>query len=178
MFSEKQTDCYNLPAYALLFIDNLNSIFGARNVFLGLNPTTLYNNSATTGSSTASRFFRRNRNGLTIQEIEENTEIVSYSSISTTQTTNTECPISRDAFTPTSIVLRLKECGHCFVPFRIMTWLELHSTCPLCRSSVVAAPPTAPAPAPAPLNTFSNILNSLRRFLLINGFFYRDLVLE
>ena len=144
--------------------DNLNSLFGARNVFLGLNPTSLYNNTATTGGSIASRFFRRNRNGLTIQEIEENTEIVSYSSISTTQTTNTECPISRDAFTPTSVVLRLKECGHCFVPFRIMTWLELHSTCPLCRSNVIAAPAPAPAaaPAPAPVNTFSNILNSLR----------------
>jgi len=162
--------------------DNLNSLFGTRNVFLGLNPMTLYSSGATTGSN-ASRVFRRNRSGLTIQEIEENTEIINYSSIDAEQILNTECPISRDLFTSTSVVLRLKECRHCFVPFRMMTWLESHSTCPLCRCNVIPAAPAAPAaaapaapatttattdapaadaPAATPATTFSNIINNIR----------------
>ena len=154
--------------------NNLNSIFGTRNVFLGLNPNTLYNNNNNNNNTpslgqTANRGIRRNYNGLTIQEIEENTEIVNYDSIDADQILNTECPISRDVFNSTSIVLRLKECRHCFVPFRIMTWLESHSTCPLCRCNVAPAAPApapaaaAPAPAPTtPTTTFSNILNNIR----------------
>ena len=145
--------------------DNFNSLFGTRNVFLGLNPMTLYSSGATIGSN-ASRVFRRNRSGLTIQEIEENTEIINYSSIDAEQILNTECPISRDLFTSTSVVLRLKECGHCFVPFRMMTWLESHSTCPLCRCNVIPArTTTAAAASPAaatPATTFSNIINNIR----------------
>ena len=145
---------------------NLNSLFGTRNVFLGLNPNTLYNNNNNNNNNnntpnlgqTANRGIRRNRDGLTIQEIEENTEIVNYDSIDADQILNTECPISRDVFNSTSIVLRLKACRHCFVPFRIMTWLDSHSTCPLCRCVVAAA---APAPT-TPTTTFSNILNNIR----------------
>ena len=155
--------------------DNVNSLFGTRNVFLGLNPTALYNNSTTTGAN-ASRVFRRNRNGLTIQEIEENTEIINYSSISPEQILNTECPISRDVFNTNSVVLRLKECSHCFVPFRMMTWLESHSTCPLCRRNVIPITTSEPTPiipstdpsttetttSSSNSNSFSNILNNLR----------------
>ena len=83
-------------------------------------------------------FSRRRRNGgLTISEIEENTEIVTYGSIPSNYILNTECPITRETFTPESVVLNLKQCRHCFVPFRMMTWLETHSTCPLCRANVV-----------------------------------------
>ena len=87
---------------------------------------------------------------MNIQEIEENTEIINYNSIDAAQILNTECPISRDVFNANSVVLRLKECRHCFVPFRIMTWLETHSTCPLCRRNVVPAPPTTASPAAPP----------------------------
>ena len=155
--------------------DNVNSLFGTRNVFLGLNPTALYNNSTTIGAN-ASRVFRRNRNGLTIQEIEENTEIINYSSIRPEQILNTECPISRDVFNTNSVVLRLKECSHCFVPFRMMTWLESHSTCPLCRRNVIPITTSEPTPiipstdpsttetttSSSNSNSFSNILNNLR----------------
>ena len=75
--------------------------------------------------------------GLSIHQVEENTEIINYDSIPTNEILNTECPISISPFTSTSVVLRLKRCGHCFVPFRMMAWLETNSTCPLCRLSVV-----------------------------------------
>ena len=79
----------------------------------------------------------RGLSGLSIHQVEENTEIINYDSIPTNEILNTECPISISPFTSTSVVLRLKRCGHCFVPFRMMAWLETNSTCPLCRLSVV-----------------------------------------
>jgi len=75
--------------------------------------------------------------GISIHQVEENTEIINYDSIPSNEILNTECPISISPFTNTSVVLRLKRCGHCFVPFRMMAWLETNSTCPLCRLSVV-----------------------------------------
>jgi hypothetical protein len=88
--------------------------------------------------TTSNNIINRRRNGgLTITEIEENTEIVSYNSILSNDILNTECPITRETFTPQSVVLRLKQCKHCFVPFRMMTWLETHATCPLCRCNVI-----------------------------------------
>ena len=92
-----------------------------------LNPDTTSNNRTT----------RRRNGGLTISEIEENTEILSYNSILSNDILNTECPITRETFTHLSVVLRLKQCKHCFVPFRMMTWLETHATCPLCRCNVI-----------------------------------------
>jgi hypothetical protein len=92
------------------------------------NPNTNLNNSTLN---------RRRSSGLTISEIEENTEILTYGSIPSNYILNTECPITRETFTPESVVLNLKQCRHCFVPFRMMRWLETHSTCPLCRANVV-----------------------------------------
>jgi hypothetical protein len=80
---------------------------------------------------------RRRNGGLTISEIEEHTEIITYGAIPSNEIINTECPITRETFTPESVVLSVKRCKHCFVPFRMMRWLETHSTCPLCRENVV-----------------------------------------
>ena len=84
----------------------------------------------------------RNTGGISIRQIEENSEIMLYSSIPTNDILNTECPITRESFQPNSLVLRLTSCHHCFIPFRIMNWLETHSTCPLCRGTVISNPPT------------------------------------
>ena len=161
--------------------DNLNYLLGRRNIFDSSNnilfsflPRNVLLNPTTLNDTIGARTNRRNINGLTIQEIEENTEIISYGSITTRQGLNTECPISRDTFNDNSVVLRVKECGHCYVPFRMMTWLESHSTCPLCRGNVMpsavpsvmpSAVPSAAVPAPTPTaasTTFSNIINNIR----------------
>ena len=111
-------------------------LFDMGNIFYSI-PRTVLLNPTTTSS-------RR----LTISEIEENTEIMTYGSIPSNYILNTECPIARETFTPESVVLTLKHCKHCFVPFRMMTWLETNSTCPLCRSNVVRPAETPQTAAP------------------------------
>ena len=138
-------------------------------------PRTVLLNPDTTSTN---RTNRRRNGGLTISEIEENTEILSYNSILSNDILNTECPITRETFTPLSVVLRLKQCKHCFVPFRMMTWLETHATCPLCRCNVIqnttntqaevnntpnAAPQTSNNPTRDTNINISNLFNNLIR---------------
>ena len=141
-------------------------------------PRTVLLNPDTTSTN---RTNRRRNGGLTIAEIEENTEILSYNSILSNDILNTECPITRETFTPLSVVLRLKQCKHCFVPFRMMTWLETRATCPLCRCNVIqnttnttnmqteenntpnAAPQTSDNPTRDTNINISNLFNNLIR---------------
>ena len=110
-------------------------LFDIGSVIYSIPRTVLLN--PNTEPATLSRRRRTRSGGLTISEIEENTEIMTYGSIPSNYILNTECPITRETFTPESVVLTLKQCKHCFVPFRMMTWLETHSTCPLCRANVI-----------------------------------------
>jgi len=112
-------------------------LFDIGSVIYSIPRTVLLNPDANTNLNNTILNRRRRNGGLTISEIEENTEIVTYGSIPTNDILNTECPITRETFTNHSVVLTLKQCRHCFVPFRMMTWLETHSTCPLCRANVV-----------------------------------------
>jgi uncharacterized Zn finger protein (UPF0148 family) len=108
------------------------NIFDIGSLFYSIPRTVLLN------PTTDNTLLNRRRNGgLTISEIEEHTEIITYGAIPSNEVINTECPITRETFTPESVVLSLKHCKHCFVPFRMMRWLETHSTCPLCRENVV-----------------------------------------
>jgi len=111
-------------------------LFDMGNIFYSI-PRTVLLNPTTTSS-------RR----LTISEIQENTEIVTYGSLPSNYILNTECPITTETFTPESVVLILKHCKHCFVPFQMMMWLETNSTCPLCRSNVVRPVETPQTAAP------------------------------
>jgi len=117
-----------------------NPLFDIGSVIYSIPRTVLLNPNTNTNAVTSNR---RRSGGLTISEIEENTEIMTYGSIPSNYILNTECPITRETFTPESVVLTLKQCKHCFVPFRMMTWLETNSTCPLCRSNVVRPVETA-----------------------------------
>jgi hypothetical protein len=113
-------------------------LFDIGSVIYSIPRTVLLNPSPNTNTNLNNSMLSRRRNGgLTISEIEENTEILTYGSIPSNYILNTECPITRETFTPDSVVLNLKQCRHCFVPFRMMRWLETHSTCPLCRANVI-----------------------------------------
>ena len=126
-------------------------------------------------NSTGLRGSVQNR-GLSIQQVEENTEIINYNSIPQNEILNTECPISILPFTSNSVVLRLKRCKHCFIPFRMMAWLETHSTCPLCRISVIETATAAGTggehiPQTPNINTpnITSLFNSIRDNL-VNSF--------
>jgi predicted Zn-ribbon and HTH transcriptional regulator len=111
-------------------------LFDMGNIFYSIPRTVLLNPTTTSNGR------------LTISEIQENTEIVTYGSLPSNYILNTECPITRETFTPESVVLILKQCKHCFVPFQMMMWLETNSTCPLCRSNVVRPVETPQTAAP------------------------------
>ena len=154
---------------------NLRGLFDMGSILYSVIPRTVIidpNNTGLRGSAQNS--------GLSIQQVEENTEIINYDSIPTNEILNTECPISISPFTSNSVVLRLKRCRHCFVPFRMMVWLETHSTCPLCRLSVVepatgtgTGDENVPQTATNNTNTLpstspeiTNMLNSIRTNIL------------
>jgi len=76
--------------------------------------------------------FEENR-GLTIQQMQE-IEIIDRSLIQD----NERCSICMESFMEQrSLVLRQLECGHHYHENCIFEWLELHSTCPLCRYALI-----------------------------------------
>jgi hypothetical protein len=57
-----------------------------------------------------------------------------------------ECAVCIVEFRDGDQVRLLPRCGHRFHAACVGAWLQLHSTCPLCRASVLAPPPTAAEP--------------------------------
>ncbi len=155
-------------------LPNTNRLFNMGDMFYSIIPRTVIIDPNNTGLRSSSQ--NRGINGLTIHQVEEHTEIINYGSIPTNDILNTECPISISPFTSDSIVLRLKRCKHCFIPFRMMAWMETHSTCPLCRLSIVETEPvgdTNPSenvdqPASTNNSDFTNLFNNIRNNI-VNG---------
>ena len=155
-------------------LPNTNRLFDMGDMIYSIIPRTVIIDPNNTGLRSSSQ--NRGIHGLTIHQVEENTEIINYGSIPTNDILNTECPISISPFTDDSIVLRLKRCKHCFIPFRMMAWMETHSTCPLCRLSIVETEPdgdTNPSenvdqPASTNNSDFTELLNNIRNNI-VNG---------
>jgi hypothetical protein len=153
---------------------NTNRLFDMGDMIYSIIPRTVIIDPNNTGLRSSSQ--NRGINGLTIHQVEEHTEIINYGSIPTNDILNTECPISISPFTSDSVVLRLKRCKHCFVPFRMMAWMETHSTCPLCRVSIVETEPvdnTNPSenveqPTSTNNSDFTELLNNIRNNI-VNG---------
>jgi len=72
-----------------------------------------------------------NRNKLSIQEIGEKIEYISYNNSSNTQ--EDRCPISLEDFVENEIVCKIKGCHHCFKITPLMNWLSINTYCPVCR---------------------------------------------
>jgi Ring finger domain len=49
----------------------------------------------------------------------------------------TTCPISREAFSEDSQIIKIKSCGHYFKKNAIIPWLTRSTCCPYCRSNIV-----------------------------------------
>jgi hypothetical protein len=66
---------------------------------------------------------------LTNQQIENSTEVVSYSS----QISEIRCPISWEDFTIGERVCQIKHCKHTFKTTPLMDWFSRNTSCPVCR---------------------------------------------
>jgi len=51
--------------------------------------------------------------------------------------TNTTCPISHVEFKTGDILCEIKKCHHIFQYVEIMKWLDINSTCPICRTHLL-----------------------------------------
>jgi hypothetical protein len=69
------------------------------------------------------------------RQIEATTEIIPYSDISENNRIE-ECPISREPFSETSAVMRIRHCRHYFAPESLRTWFNSSVRCPICRHDI------------------------------------------
>ena len=69
------------------------------------------------------------------RQIEATTEIIPYSDIPEIDRIE-ECPISRETFTETSAVMRIRHCRHYFAPESLRTWFNSSVRCPICRHDI------------------------------------------
>ena len=88
---------------------NASSIFNVSNLF---NDTSMFN----------------------ISSIQHLITDASYSDIS--NPLNSECPITHDIFLPTDQVIMINSCRHIFKKTSIISWLNIHQTCPCCRIQI------------------------------------------
>lgn len=71
---------------------------------------------------------------LTQQQILNNTRIFVYSD--NEPLSNPTCPISHTDFITGDIVCEIKNCHHVFQYAEIMKWLDINTTCPVCRAAI------------------------------------------
>lgn len=77
----------------------------------------------------------------TPRQIAASTIIVPYSDIPESDRID-ECPISREAFSETSAVMRISHCGHYFAPESLRTWFNTSVRCPICRHDIRSTLPS------------------------------------
>ena len=70
----------------------------------------------------------------TFEEIANGSRETNYSDIS--EPINTECPITRETFTPTDRVTQLNYCGHIFSTPSFNRWFRSNVRCPICRHDI------------------------------------------
>jgi len=100
------------------------------------------------------------RNRLTNQQIHQNTATIEYDSSMNEET----CPITMTNFTVGENISKINSCNHIFKTNALMRWLENHSTCPVCRRSIVTG--TTPTPPSEENILGSNFLQNLVRNIL------------
>jgi len=82
-------------------------------------------------------FINSVNNNISMNELEENTELMSYQDSSSNEIM---CPITHEPFHSDTQVLRIKRCRHIFTPPAIRRWLLLNRICPVCRNDITLDP--------------------------------------
>lgn len=70
----------------------------------------------------------------TQETIQHSTHTILYGNITTPQ--NQTCPISLTQFEDDTLVMRIRHCGHLFIPSDLALWFEQSVRCPLCRYDI------------------------------------------
>ena len=70
----------------------------------------------------------------TQEQINTACEIINYSNDVNYNQSN--CPISLTRFTPGQEIMRIRYCGHIFIPSHLRQWFSLNTRCPVCRYDI------------------------------------------
>jgi hypothetical protein len=93
--------------------------------------------------------------GLTPEQIQENVENVVYD----TSMNEVRCPISMEDFTEGEDIYRIRSCQHIFKKQNLTNWLLHHTTCPVCRHSIIT--PTPNTTTPNNINFLQSLLRNI-----------------
>lgn len=74
---------------------------------------------------------------LTVEQINDILEDITFSDIPDDITRYLTCPITQTTFRPSTEISRIKECGHYFQKNAIRNWFCYNSTCPVCRKNLI-----------------------------------------
>ena len=109
--------------------------------------------------------------GITSQQLENVTTVMNYDM----SMNETRCPISLEFFEPGQCILKINECGHVFSENALREWFDRHSSCPLCRKSVIGDDgeddqrPVQSSPSNPLHSIASNAVNQIFSGLLQDG---------
>lgn len=70
---------------------------------------------------------------LTQQEIRTLTTTLTYNNTTSSELTETRCPISLDNFQEGDILCKINACNHVFKKDNLLNWFRRNSKCPICR---------------------------------------------
>jgi len=73
---------------------------------------------------------------LTQRQILDKTNVFSFSENSSLS--NTTCPITHSEFKVGDVLCEIKQCHHTFQYTEIMKWLDINTTCPVCRTHLLS----------------------------------------
>ena len=70
----------------------------------------------------------------TASQVAQATEQIRFSTVE--NPTNIQCPITREDFSDSDNILRIRHCGHLFNQAALTRWFNSHVRCPLCRYDI------------------------------------------
>lgn len=115
-------------------LNNIPDIFDLVNGLANVSNVTIHRvhtNTTDNSNSTQSNSL------LTLEQINDILEDITFSDIPDDITRYLTCPITQTTFRPSTEISRIKECGHYFQKNAIRNWFCYNSTCPVCRKNLI-----------------------------------------
>lgn len=103
--------------------------------------------------------------GLTEQQINERTNIITFNDQSREHLRETRCPISLENFQNGDRLTQIIGCGHVFLQPNLVSWFRRSRRCPICRYDLSTNQPTSDNSGNTINNDVSNNLNPIMQNL-------------